>query len=72
MTAKKRAPAKKAPAKKSLFQRVSDAMNPRTYLEKPAQDTMRRVREDAGAPARRRQIEEITGDGPGARRRRSR
>lgn len=70
MSAKK-PPAKKAP-KKSIFQRVSDAMNPTTYLRPGAQRQMRELRETGGAEARRRQIEAITGDPSPPRRRRSR
>jgi hypothetical protein len=58
MTTKRRpAGGKKVPAKKSLFQRVSDAMNPRTYLEKPAQRTMSNANEQYGGGARRRRID---------------
>jgi hypothetical protein len=70
-------PAKKPPAKKeptlreratALYQRVSTALNPRTYAEEPAQQHMREWNEGYGGGARRREIDrqvnEATGEKP--------
>jgi hypothetical protein len=41
-----------------VFDDISEALNPRTYLEKPAQQQMRDANENYGGGARRRRIDE--------------